>query len=75
MTAWWDLYNTINKHHTTEVRTMFANNYTEISAIFSEMYEGNINNLEAKENIREIFQGTLDEDYQNITNNKHLFGG
>ena len=44
---------------------MFANNYTEISAIFSEMYEGNINNLEAKENIREIFQGILDEDYQN----------
>ena len=44
---------------------MFANNYTEISAIFSEMYEGTINNLEAKENIREIFQGILDLNYQN----------
>ena len=44
---------------------MFANNYTEISAIFSEMYEGTINNLEAKENIREIFQGILDKNYQN----------
>ena len=65
MTAWWVLYNKIHKHHTTEVRTMFANNYTEISAIFSEMYEGTINNLEAKENIREIFQGILDQDYQN----------
>ena len=44
---------------------MFANNYSEISAIFSDMYEGNINNLKAKELIREIFQGILDEDYQN----------
>jgi hypothetical protein len=44
---------------------MFANNYSEISAIFSDMYEGNINNLKAKEKIREIFQGILDEDYQN----------
>lgn len=66
MTAWWVMYNTIHKHHTTEVRTMFANNCTKISAIFSEMYAGNINNLKAKENIREIFQGILDEDYQNI---------
>ena len=44
---------------------MFAKNYSEISAIFSDMYEGSINNLKAKELIREIFQGILDEDYQN----------
>ena len=41
MTAWWVLYNTIHRHHSIEVRTMFANNYREISEIFSEMYEGN----------------------------------
>ena len=44
---------------------MFANSYSEISAISSEMYQGNINNFVAKEKIREIFQGVLDEDYQN----------
>ena len=44
---------------------MFTNNYSGISAIFSEMYEGNINNLVAKDKKREIFQGVLDEDYQN----------
>ena len=29
------------------------------------MYEGNINNLRAKEKLRKILQRILDEDYQN----------
>ena len=59
------MYNIIQRHHSIEVHTIFTNNYTAISAIFSEMYEGNTNNLVAKEKIREIFQGVLDENYQN----------
>ena len=67
MTAWWVLYNIIHKQHSIEVRSMLANNCREISGIFSEMYEGNINNLQAKAKIRENFQGILDVNYQNYS--------
>ena len=65
MTAWWVLNNIIHKHHSIEIHTIFANKQREISEIFSEMYEGNMSNLQAKSKIREIFQGILDINYQN----------
>ena len=47
-----------------EITEIFAREYPEFNELFIEMYEGQLDNIQAKEKVRCIFQGVLNSNYQ-----------
>lgn len=65
MTSWWIIYIKIMESNNYELVDIFKNEYQEIYNIFTNFYEGIIDNMEAKTQIRFIFNGITDVDYMN----------
>lgn len=64
MTAWWVLFNTMKKLMNHEITEIFEREYPEFNELFIEMFEGQLDNIQAKEKVRRIFQGVLNSNYQ-----------
>ena len=47
-----------------EITEIFGREYPEFNELFIEMYEGQLDNIQAKEKVRRIFQGVLNSNYQ-----------
>ena len=64
MTAWWVLFNTMKKLMNHDITEIFEREYPEFNELFIEMFEGQLDNIQAKEKVRRIFQGVLNSNYQ-----------
>lgn len=65
MSVWWVLYNNIYESGNTQLLTLFHDEYELLINIFKNMHDGETNNLEAKTEIRKLFESCDDSTYTN----------